>query len=89
MSSKHMTRSQWKILRLEQFVQFHQLLPSFFILWYDLPTNSLTNYPTDNRISWISMRKKIGLQLGPTFGWDPLPVRAHYWLGPTFGQGPP
>ena len=39
-----------------------QLLPSFFILWYDLPTNSLTNYPTDNRISWISMRKKIGLK---------------------------
>ena len=38
-----------------------QLLPSFFILWYDLPTNSLTNYPTNNRISWIWMRKKMGL----------------------------
>jgi hypothetical protein len=60
-----------------------------FLVWYGLPTNSPTSYPSNNRISWISMRKKIGLQLGPTFGWDPLPVRAHYWLGPTFGQGPP
>ena len=40
-----------------------QLLPSFFILWYDLPTNSLTNYPTNNCISWIWMRKKIGLKV--------------------------
>ena len=39
-----------------------QLLPSFYIVWYDFPTNSLTNYPTINRISWIWMRKKIGLQ---------------------------
>ena len=38
-----------------------QLLPSFFTLWYDLPTNSLTNYSTNNRISWIWMRKKMGL----------------------------
>ena len=39
-----------------------QLLPSFFILWYDLPTNSLTYYPTNNCISWIWMRKKMGLE---------------------------
>ena len=40
-----------------------QLLPSFFILWYDLLANSLTNYPTNNRIRWIWMRKKIGLYI--------------------------
>ena len=32
-----------------------QLLPSFYIVWYDLPTNSPTNYPTNNRIGWIWM----------------------------------
>ena len=32
---------------------------SWTILWYDLPTN----YPTNNRISWIWMRKKIGLKM--------------------------
>ena len=35
-----------------------QLLPSFYIVWYDLPTNSPTNYPTDKCISWILMLKK-------------------------------
>ena len=29
---------------------------------YDFPTNSPTNYPTNNHISWIWMRKKIGLK---------------------------
>ena len=38
-----------------------QLLRSFYNVWYDLPTNSVTSYPTNNRISWIWMRKKIGL----------------------------
>ena len=38
------------------------LLPSFYSVWYDLPTNSPTNYPTNNHISWIWMRKKIGLK---------------------------
>ena len=40
-----------------------QLLPSFFIVWYDLPPDSLTNYPTNNCINWIWMRKNIGLEI--------------------------
>ena len=27
-----------------------QLLPSFYIVWYDLPTNNPTNYPNNIRI---------------------------------------
>ena len=41
-----------------------QLLPFFYIVWDDLPTNnSLTNYPTNKHISWIWMRKKMGLEI--------------------------
>jgi hypothetical protein len=54
-------RIQIQLMRLLVGLLVGQLLPSFFILWYDLPTNSLCNYPTNNRISWIWMRKKIGL----------------------------
>jgi hypothetical protein len=54
-------RIQILLMRLLVGLLVGQLLSSFFILWYDLPTNSLTNYPTNNRISWIWMRKKIGL----------------------------
>ena len=38
------------------------LLMSFSIVWYDFPTNSPTNDTTNNRINWIWMSKKIGLQ---------------------------
>ena len=38
-----------------------KLLPSFCLVWYDLLTNSPTNDPTNNRINWIWMSKKIGL----------------------------
>ena len=53
-------RIQIQLMRLLVGLLVDQLLPSFFILWYDLPINSLTNYPTNNHISWIWMRKKIG-----------------------------
>ena len=35
-----------------------QLLPFFYISWYDLPTNNPTNYSTNKCISWIWMHKK-------------------------------
>ncbi len=54
-------RVQIQLMRLLVGLLVGQLLPSFFILWYDLPTNSLTNYPTNNRISWVWMRRKMGL----------------------------
>ena len=54
-------RIQTQLVRLLVGLLVGQLLLSFFILWYDLPTNSLTNYPTNNHISWIWMRKKMGL----------------------------
>jgi hypothetical protein len=54
-------RIQTQLVRLLVGLLVGQLLPSFFILWYDLPTNSLTNYPTNNRISWVWMRRKMGL----------------------------
>jgi hypothetical protein len=53
-------RIQTQLVRLLVGLLVGQLLPSFFILWYDLPTNSLTNYPTNNRISWVWMRRKMG-----------------------------
>ena len=34
------------------------LLPSFYIVWYDLPTNKPTSYSTNKRISWIWTHKK-------------------------------
>ena len=37
--------------------------PSFCFVWYDLPTNSLTNDLTNNRTNWIWTSKKIGLYL--------------------------
>ena len=55
-------RIQIQLMRLLVGLLVGQLLLSFFILCYDLPTNSLTNYPTNNRISWIWMRRKIGLR---------------------------
>ena len=53
---------QIQLMRLLVGLLVGQLLPSFFILWYDLPTNNLTNYPTNNCISWIWMCKKMGLK---------------------------
>ena len=38
-----------------------KLSPSFCFVWYDLPTNNLTNDPTNNRTNWIWTSKKIGL----------------------------
>jgi hypothetical protein len=38
------------------------LLPSFCFVMYDLPTNSPTSDPTNNRTNWIWMSKKIGLK---------------------------
>ena len=37
--------------------------PSFYLVWYDLPTNSPTNDPNNNHINWIWMSKKIGLNI--------------------------
>ena len=42
-------RIQIQLMRLLVGLLVGQLLPSFYIVWYDLPTNS----PTNNRISWI------------------------------------
>ena len=39
-----------------------KLEPSFCFVWYDLPTNNLTNDPTNNGTNWIWTSKKIGLK---------------------------
>ena len=38
-----------------------KLYPSFCLVWYDLPTNSLTNEPTNNPTNWIWMSKNLVL----------------------------
>ena len=48
------------------------LSPSFCFVWYDLPTNSPTSDPTNNRTNWIWMSKKMGLKFntgGPPLVW--------------------
>ena len=50
-------RIQIQLMQLLVGLLVGQLLPSFYIVWYDLPTN----YSTNNRISWIWMGKKIRL----------------------------
>jgi hypothetical protein len=47
------------------------LSPSFCFVWYDLPTNSPTSDPTNNRTNWIWMSKKMGLKTG--FSWSQKP----------------
>ena len=52
-----------------------KLLSSFCFAWYDLPTNSLTNDPTNKRTNWIWMTKRIGLNME-------FQMQLLYWFGP-------